>query len=275
MFNPYITTSVRILDVKDEGSNSKLLTLERPRDFDFGPGHFLIVSLPGFGEAPFGICSNPKNQKTFQFCVREVGRMTEELHKMKKGDRVGIRGPYGHGFPLELAEKHNLLIVVGGIGLEPLRPAVLEIINDRKKYQKVQIFYGAKTEDDLLFRSEYELWIKNDIDFNLCLEKPGGKTKLKCPLFEGMVTNLFDKIVLAPDPIAFLCGPPVMFRFVLQKLEKLGFRDEDIYLSLERRMHCGVGTCQHCAIGGKYTCKDGPVFSWAEIKNYRGGYSLI
>jgi sulfhydrogenase subunit gamma (sulfur reductase) len=275
MHNPYETQSVRILDIKDEGSNSKLFALERPRDFQFGAGSFLLVSLAGFGEAPFGICSNPNNKKTFEFCVREVGKVTEELHKMKKGDKVGIRGPYGHGFPLELAEKRNLLIVVGGIGLEPLRPAILEMIDNRDKYGKVQIFYGAKTEADLLFRNDYESWVKNNIDLNLCLEKPSGKVKLKCPLFPGLVTALFDKVVLAPDPIAFLCGPPMMFKFVLQKLEKLRFRDEDIYLSLERRMHCGVGVCQHCAIGGKYVCKNGPVFSWAELKKYKGGYSLI
>jgi len=275
MINPYQTISTRILAVKDEGSNSKLFTLERPRGFNFGAGQFVIISLPGVGEAPISICSDPNKKKIFEICAREVGKVTEELHGLKKGDRIGIRGPYGHGFPIELAEKRNLLLVAGGLGLEPFRPAILEIVTHRKNYQKVQIFYGAKTEEDLLFRDEYDLWLKNDIDFNLCLDKPTYKFKLRCPLIEGMVTILFEKVPLAPNPLAFLCGPPVMYKFVLEKLVKAGFREEDIYLSLERRMHCGLGVCQHCAIGGKYTCKDGPVFSYKELKEYRGGYNLI
>jgi len=275
MRNSYITTSVRILAVKDEGSGSKLFVLARPKGFDFTSGQFVIVSLPGAGEAPISICSDPGDKKTFELGVRRVGRVTKVLHGLKKGEKIGLRGPYGHGFPLELAEKRNLLIVVGGLGLLPLRSGIKEILKKRKKYGKVQIFYGAKTEDDLLFRQEYEQWIKKDIDFNLCLEKPSGKFKLKCPLIEGMVTGLFDQVALAPDPIAFLCGPPVMYKFVLQKLAKAGFKDEDIYLSLERRMHCGIGVCQHCACGSKYVCQDGPVFSSAELKQYKGGYNII
>lgn len=275
MFNPYQTTSVRILSVKDEGSNSRLFTLERPRNFDFESGQFVIVSLPGFGEAPISICSDPSDKKNFKLGVRKAGKVTEAIHELRKGDRVGIRGPYGHSFPLELAKGRNLLLVAGGLGLYPLHPAILEITGERKKFRQVQVFYGARTEDDLLFRDEYDLWIKKDIDFNLCLDKPSGKFKFKCPLIEGMVTMLFEKVPLAPDPIAFLCGPPVMYKFVLEKLSKAGFKNEDIYLSLERRMHCGIGVCQHCAIGGKYTCKHGPVFSWAELKKYKGGYSII
>lgn len=275
MRNPYITTSVHILAVKDEGSSSKLFVLERPKGFDFESGQFIIVSLPGVGEAPISICSDPNDKKTFELGVRKAGKVTEAIHGLKKGDQVGIRGPYGHGFPLDLAKTRNLLIVAGGLGLEPLRPAIKGILKNRKDYQKVQIFYGARSEEDLLFRNEYDKWIKKDIDFNLCLDKPSGKFELKCPLIEGMVTVLFEKIPLAPDPIAFLCGPPVMYKFVLQKLATAGFKDEDIYLSLERRMHCGIGVCQHCAVGGKYTCKHGPVFSYAELKQYKGGYGLI
>jgi NAD(P)H-flavin reductase len=275
MINPYQTIPVRILGVKDEGSNTKLFVLARPRGFDFVSGQFVIVSLPGAGEAPISICSDPKDKKTFELDVRRVGKVTVAMQKLKQGDSLGIRGPYGHGFPLELAEKRNLLIVAGGLGLAPLRPAIKEIMNSREKYGKVQVFCGAKTEDDLPFRNEYDAWIKKDIDFNLCLEKPSGKFGLKCPLIEGLVTVLFDQVPLAPDPIAFLCGPPVMYKFVLQKLAKAGFKDEDIYLSLERRMHCGLGVCQHCAVGGKYTCKHGPVFSYKELKGYRGAYNLI
>src|SRR3989338_2114095 len=178
MHNPYQTISVMIKNVKDEGSNSKLFIIERPRGFDFVSGQFVIVSLPGVGEAPISICSDPNEKKTFELGARKVGKVTEAFHGLKKGDRGGIRGPYGHGFPLGLAGQRNLLIVGGGVGLEPLRPAIKEIVKNRKKYKKVQIFYGAKAENDLLFQSEYDSWMMKDIDFNLCLEKPSGKFKL-------------------------------------------------------------------------------------------------
>lgn len=270
MKNPYQTQSLKILKIKDEGSWSKLFVIEAPRDFKYGSGQFVEISLPGFGEAPISICSDPSVKNKFEICVRKVGMVTGALHAMKVGQKVGVRGPYGRPFPVELAQKRNLLFVAGGLGLEPLRPAIWEIVKNRKKYKKVQIFYGARTEDDLLFRNEYDLWLKKDIDFNLCLDKPSGKFPLKCPFIEGMVTALFEKVPLAENPIAFLCGPPVMYKFVLQKLAKAGFRDEDIYLSLERRMHCGVGVCNHCAVGSYFVCQDGPVFSWAELKDVKG-----
>ncbi len=270
MKNPYQTTSVKILKIKDEGSQSKLFTLESPRGFKYRSGQFVIISLPGYGEAPISICSDPSKKGEFEICVRKAGMVTGALHAMKVGEKIGIRGPYGRPFPVELAKERNLLFVAGGLGLEPLRPAIWEIVNNREKYKEVQIFYGARTEDDLLFRNEYELWTKNNIDFHLCLDKPSGKFQLKCPVIQGVVTVLFEEAPLVQKPIAFLCGPPVMYKFVLQKLEKAGFKDEDIYLSLERRMHCGVGVCNHCAVGSFFVCQDGPVFSWAELKDVRG-----
>jgi NAD(P)H-flavin reductase len=270
MKNPYDTQTVKILKIQDEGSDSKLFTIQAPRGFLYRSGQFVMVSLLGYGEAPISICSDPSLKNKFELCVRKAGMVTGAMHAMKIGDKIGIRGPYGRPFPVALAEKRNLLLVAGGLGLEPLRPAIFEIIKNREKYKKVQIFYGARTEDDLLFRGEYDLWMKNGIDFNLCLDKPTGKFKMKHPVIQGVVTVLFEKIPLAESPIAFLCGPPIMYKFVLEKLTKSGFKNEDIYLSLERRMHCGVGVCNHCAVGSFFVCEDGPVFSWAELKDIRG-----
>ncbi len=270
MNNPYQTTLVKILKITDEGSQSKLFTIEAPRNFRFKSGQFVMISLPGFGEAPISICSDPSTKKSFEICVRKVGMVTGALHAMKPGSRIGVRGPYGRPFPLELAQKRNLLLVAGGLGLEPLRPVIWEIVNNREKFKKVQLFYGAKTENDLLFKDEYNLWVENNIDFHLCLDKPSRKFRLKCPVIQGVVTILFEKAPIVESPISFLCGPPIMYKFVLQKLKKAGFHDEDIYLSLERRMHCGVGVCNHCAVGSYFVCTDGPVFSWAELKNIRG-----
>jgi len=270
MKNVYQTVPVKIIKIEDEGSNSKLFTLETPKNFKYQSGQFVEISLPGFGEAPFCLCSDSSEKNQSQVCVRNVGAVTAAMHNLKAGDKVGVRGPYGRPFPLELAEKRNLLIVVGGLGLETVRTAIFEIVKNRKQYKKVQIFYGARTEDDLLFRNEYDLWMKNDIDFHLCLDKPTDKFKLSCPVIQGLVTVLFEKAPLAENPVAFLCGPPVMYKFVLEKLTKAGFRDEDIFMSLERRMHCGVGVCNHCAVGSFFVCQDGPVFSWDQIKDIRG-----
>jgi sulfhydrogenase subunit gamma (sulfur reductase) len=270
MKNPYQTISVKILKIKEEGSQSKLFTIEAPRGFRFKSGQFVEISLPGFGEAPISICSDPGVKDKFEICVRKVGMVTGALHAAKVGQRIGVRGPYGRPFPLELAQTRNLLLVAGGLGLEPLRPAIWEIVKNRQKYKKVQIFYGARAENDLLFRDEYEIWMANDIDFNLCLDKPTGQIPLKCPVIQGVVTVLFEKKPLVENPIAFLCGPPVMYKFVLEKLKKAGFQDQDIYLSLERRMHCGIGVCNHCAVGSFFVCQDGPVFSWEQIKDVKG-----
>lgn len=268
MYNPYQTQTVKIIKIEDEGSRSRVFTFEAPRGFKHRSGQFVEVSLPGFGEAPISICSDPSLKNKFELCVRKAGMVTGALHAMKVGDKVGIRGPYGKPFPVALAQKRNLLLVAGGLGLEPLRPAIWEIVRNRGQFQKVQIFYGACDENDLLFTKNYDEW-KKKIDLHVTLDKPKGiKTPVACNV--GVVTTLFDHIKLYKKPVAFLCGPPVMYRFVIKKLKELNFKDEDIYLSLERRMHCGLGVCNHCAVGSFFVCQDGPVFPWAELKDIRG-----
>jgi len=268
MKNPYQTQSVKILKIEEEGSRSKLFTLEAPRDFRYKSGQFVEVSLTGFGEAPFCICSDASVKNKFEICVRKVGMATGALHAMKVGARVGVRGPYGRPFPVELAQKRNLLLVAGGLGLETMRTAIWQIVKNREQYQKIQLFYGACDENDLLFTKDYDAW-KKKIDLRLTLDKPKG-IKIPWTCNVGVVTALFDQIKLHENPIAFLCGPPIMYKFVIKKLKELNFKDEDIYLSLERRMHCGVGVCNHCAVGSYFVCQDGPVFSWEQLRNIGG-----
>lgn len=268
MKNQYQTELVKILKIEDEGSRSKLFTFSAPRGFRVRSGQFVEISLPGFGEAPISLCSDSSEKKKFELCVRKAGIVTGALHAMKPGDKVGMRGPYGRPFPTEIGKKRNLLLVAGGLGLEPLRPAIWEIIKNREEFQKVQIFYGACDENDLLFAKNYDEW-KKKIDLHITLDKPrGGKTAVACGT--GVVTTLFDHVKLYKKPVAFLCGPPVMYKFVIKKLKELNFADQDIFLSLERRMHCGVGVCNHCAVGSFFVCQDGPVFSWAELKDIKG-----
>ncbi|MBI4837025.1 MAG: FAD/NAD(P)-binding protein [Candidatus Portnoybacteria bacterium] len=315
--NPYQTIIAEITDIKNESPVMKRFWLGLEEDFEYQPGQIIFLSIPGFGEAAFAPCGpaspaklggQADNKKILELCVRKVGKLTGKLHSMRVGGSVGVRGPYGHGWPLnnfqnchpepfdetrgKLREgsnrrcdgdssalpqndkKKNILIVVGGMGLVPLRTLLL----NKEKYlssgTKIQIFYGARTSDDFLFKENFDQWKKEGIDLQLTIDR----ACLGWNECVGVVTALFDKHPIVENAAAFLCGPPIMYKFVLQKLQEKNDSGEpsrtisegDIYMSLERRMHCGIGVCQHCAIGSFYTCKDGPVFRYADIKNIPG-----
>lgn len=266
MLNPYETIPMVIKNVLPEGGDSKIFTLsfkeqEFAQNFYFSPGQFLEVSIPGWGEAPFAFASAPADRE-IQICVRRAGVLTSKIHELKKGDEIGMRGPFGNGFR-EIQRNKNLLLVAGGIGIIPIRSLIRQAISLPEGFEKIQIFYGAPSCKKMLFKREIPLWQKN-FKLHLCLDKKEKKMKRRC--YEGAITVLFDKVKVIKDAIAIIVGPPVMYKFVIQKLKKLKFRDEDIFMSLERRMHCGIGVCQHCAVGSKYVCKDGPVFNLAELK---------
>lgn len=272
--NPYQTITARIIKITEQAPNIKLLRFDLAGKIDFSPGQIIFLSIPGFGEAPFAPC-NPPETDFLELCVRKVGRLTQIVHNLKIGDSVGIRGPYGNSWPglaqLNPAKPssksgNNLLLVVGGLGLVPLRTLLWGKDKFLSPETKIQLFYGAKTPDDFLFKKDFDHWKENKIDVQLTIDK-------ECPGWNeciGVVTALFDKNMISPNTTAFLCGPPIMYKFVLEKLKEKNVLDENIYLSLERRMHCGIGVCQHCAIGSFYTCKDGPVFQYNEIKNIPG-----
>lgn len=271
MHNPYELQPAKITFISRQTANIKLFRFEFTQKikgwkFSYKPGQFIELSLPGFGEAPFAPCGDMK-EKYIELCIRNAGKLTAKLHTMKIGDKVGIRGPYGNGsWPLgkyDFKTQKNLFIAAGGLGLVPLRSLILGKDDWLGKDTKAQIFYGARCPDEMLFRHEYEQWRKRNIQIELTVDKECANWKGGV----GLVTVLFDKIEIIQNSVAFICGPPVMYRPVLEKLKKLGFADEDIYLSLERRMHCGLGVCQHCAVGSYYTCKDGPIFTWAQLKN--------
>lgn len=277
MTNPYQTKTYEIVFIKPEAPGIKLFSLApvgSKKPLKFKPGQIVEVSVPGFGEAPFAPCPGP-DSKYLYLCVRGVGRVTNKLHLMKVGDKVGIRGPYGNGWPIksqklkvksQKSERKNLLIVVGGLGLISLRTLIWNKDNFLGKKAKVQIFYGARSPQEFLFKSDFKSWQKNGIDINLTIDK-------KCPGWKGcvgVVTKLFEVAEVIKNARAFLCGPPIMYRFVLEKLKEHHFAEKDIFMSLERRMECGIGVCQHCAIGPYYVCKDGPVFCYEDIKEIRG-----
>jgi len=276
MYNPYLPKEVIIKKIYNDTKAVKRFTAEfvkaqDRKEFEFIPGQIIELSLPGYNEAPFAVCSSAMKTDTFQLTVRKAGTLTVALHELKVGDKFGIRGPYGNGFPLDIIKKRNTLIIAGGIGFIPFRSLLMTICDDKKNYPKdIQLLYGANSIDDLIFETEYPKW-KKMFDFHVTLDKgrrkkiPGGMT---CDI--GLITKLMQKVKVIPDSIAIICGPPVMCKFVINELKKLKFKDEDMFLSLERKMECGVGVCEHCAVGSKFVCKDGPIFSWEELKDIKG-----
>lgn len=264
MINDYKTYNCKILKIERETADSLTFTFNLPyKGFNFICGQYVMVSIPGLGEGAISISSDMSDKKNFQLTVRKVGVLTSAMHDLKTGDVVGIRGPYGRSFPIAESKGKNILIVVGGCGIPPIRPLILDAVKNPKKYKEVNVFYGSKDEDNLFFKREYVQWQKV-CDLNVALESP--KTK---KFNKGMVTALFDKKNIPADSVAFVCGPSVMYKFVIAKMLEKGLKPENIFMSLERHMDCAQGVCQHCAIGPYYVCKDGPVFSYAELMNFK------
>ncbi|MFC1617902.1 FAD/NAD(P)-binding protein [Patescibacteria group bacterium] len=273
MINQYEPKSAKIIRINQEAPGVKSYQLQfvdpkQQKDFFFFPGQFLMFSIPGFGEAPVGISSSSQNTDTFEIAVREAGKLTTELHQKKTGDVLGIRGPLGKGyFPTKKLNNRNLLLIAGGIGIIPLRAIILDILGKPEIVNKSQLFYGAKSENDMLFKEEISTWQKT-IDVNLTVDKHVEYSpEMQCG--EGLITDLFKTQKIHEKPLAYIVGPPVMCKFVINALHEAKVPDEDIYISLERHMQCGVGDCHHCGIGNKLVCKDGPVFKYADINNIK------
>lgn len=231
----------------------------------FRPGQFAEVSLFGTGEFPTSLPPSPTEDETF-FTVRKVGSCTNALHELKPGDKFAVRGPYGNGFPMHEYYGRNLIFVAGGIGLIPLRSAIVFALKNRDKYQRIQIFHGAKTPNELMYVANLEEW-ENAAGVECYLTVDRADANWSGTV--GVVGSLFKKAgvqVPVENSTAFVCGPPVMFRFVIKDLLGMGFQEKNIVSTLERYMKCGVGKCGHCCIGVAYVCVDGPVFTYEQIK---------
>lgn len=229
------------------------------------PGQFVEVSVFGVGEAPIAISSAPSDSATFQLCVRSIGNVTNALCGKNPGDKIGIRGPFGKGFDLRNFKGKDVLFVAGGMGLAPLRSLIWSVLNSRKNYGKVYILYGAKRPQELLFTDELKNWDeREDVEYHVTVdvgdETWGGNV--------GVITTLFPHIKFNPKKVqAVVVGPPIMYRFAINELKNRGVIDENIWVSLERKMKCGVGKCGHCQINNVYVCQDGPVFNYNDIKS--------
>ena len=236
------------------------------RDLDHQPGQFVELSIPGIGEAPFSISSSPTKQGSFEMLIRNVGKVTEAVHRLEPGDQVGIRGPFGSHFAVERYQGKDLLFIAGGLGLAPLRSAINYVMDKREDYGRVTILSGARDRSQRLFPEEVKRWSRAPHTLVLETLDQGdeawsGQT--------GVITTLIPMVsdrITPSDTKAFVVGPPVMYRFVIRELEALGFDDKDILVSLERRMECGVGKCGHCQIDDIYVCQEGPVFTYDSIR---------
>ena len=267
----YIPETARILQVEPLTSMEKLLTLEfaSGRSLGHQSGQFVEVSVLGVGEAPFSISSSPsRSNGAFELCIRKAGDLTGIIHSKQSGDILGIRGPFGRGFPLEKFCGKDILFAPGGLGLAPCRSAINQVLDERGRYGRVIILYGARNPSELLFREELKEWEeREDVELHLTVDRPDEIWSGNV----GVITTLFSKISIYPrNTVAITIGPPVMYRFVLMELLGKGIPETNIWLSLERRMKCGVGKCGHCQINDLYACQSGPSFSYAEIKAVEG-----
>ncbi len=270
MDNPLIPVSARVIKIVEETPDVKsfqveFLDKEIGEKFDYLPGQCAQVSLVGVGESHFVINSTPTRRGPLQFSVKKAGKHTAALHEVEEGAVVGVRGPFGNSFPVDEMKGKNVLIVGGGIGLAPLRTLINYMLDQREEYGKITIVYGARTSKDLVYKEELNEWASNpgvDLHLTIDIEEEGWTKNV------GVVPVVLEKIAPSPqNTIAVTCGPPIMIRFALQSLTKLGFQPEDIITTLEMRMKCGIGKCGRCNIGHIYVCQDGPVFTYAQLKS--------
>ena len=263
----------------------EMLDSDYAENFIYEPGQFVEISVMGVGEAPISICAVRKNPKILELCVRNVGKVTNAIHRLNVGDLLWIRGPYGNSFPMEKMEGSNMLLVGGGLGIAPLRGVLQHTLLNREKYNQVTILYGFRCYTAMLFRDEFlQLFYEGDkenIEFFLSYEDSSDQAcyDLSCErsdrCMSGVVTKLFElKDVTAKNTYAIICGPPIMYKFVVKELIKRNFDPKQIYMTLERRMKCGIGKCGHCIVGSgsniKYVCKDGPVFTYWDALKTKG-----
>ena len=235
---------------------------------DHEPGQFVQVELYGIGEAPISICSSPTKRGSFELTVRAAGRLTKAMHALDKGDWVGIRGPFGKPFPVKVMTGNDLLFVAGGLGIAPLRSLINYVIDNRREFGKVDILLGCKSPSDMLFGDEVAAWQKRlDVEFACTVDRKDPDWKGNV----GLITSLLPGVTITPEKtFAVVVGPPIMYKFVIAELLKKSLPERQIILSLERHMKCGMGKCGHCQIDhpkNYYCCKDGPTFTYEEVKD--------
>lgn len=264
--NPHLPREALVVERSEESRDTFTLQLQLADDapYRFQPGQFNMLYLFGCGEVPISIVSDDPSRRLLTHTIRALGRVTNGLAALKPGDRIGLRGPYGRGWPMRIAEGRNLVVVTGGLGCAPSVSIIQHILARRERYGHLSILQGVKHTDDLIWQTQYDTWdALPDVDVMLAADvaDPGWHGHV------GLVTALFDRLTLTPaDSIAMICGPEMMMRAAAEGLHGLGLAEADIHLSMERNMQCAVGHCGHCQFGPQFVCRDGPVFPWPVIR---------
>ncbi len=264
--NPYRPLRAEVLEVIPETPTIRTLKIRPDEPLRFQTGQFVELTVPGAGEAPFTPSSEPSVEEILALSVMRVGRVTERIHSLEPGKVVGLRGPFGTGYPLEEFAGKEVLVVGGGCGFAPLRSLMYELFRRSGELKKLLFRGGCRSPRDLLYRREMERWPRShDLDMELTVDEGDGEWKGHV----GVVTTILDGLDMDTSAgIAVVCGPPVMMKFATRKLLDLGFAERNIYLSMEKNMSCGFGKCGHCRLGTFYTCKDGPVFRFDRISGF-------
>jgi sulfhydrogenase subunit gamma (sulfur reductase) len=253
--------------VKDLADEIKLFQIElNGGGFHYEPGQFAFLSAFGVGEAPFGLASIPGRTHLLEFAINRIGTVTSDLHRLEPGAVIGVRGPLGNSFPLGELQGRNVLVLGGGIGGAPLRPVIHTILDNRADYGRLTILWAARRPSLLVFTDEYEAWrAAPDTELHLTVDEgdEGWEGHV------GLITELLERLAPRPeDTVAILCGPPIMIKFAILGLQKLGFADEQMIMTLEAKMKCGIGKCGRCNLGDKFVCLDGPVFSYTAVSRF-------
>ena len=270
LVDPYLPIEAEVMACTHETAsifNLHVSFVERQRhhSYAFHPGQFNMVYLYGVGEVPISIISDPDEKHVLSHTIRALGRVTKALQKLPVGARIGIRGPYGQGWPLHKVQGKDIVIVTGGLGCAPSVSIINYILARRSQYGKLKILQGVKHSDDFIFRKQYDEWKQSpNTEIHIAADQAGPKW----PWSVGYVTDMIETLDLQPNnTIAMMCGPEMMMHTAINALGKKGIAEQDIYLSMERNMECGIGHCGHCQYGGLFVCKDGPVFAYPEIKS--------
>ncbi len=264
--NIYAPISAEITDIIEETPNIKTFVLKPESDFSFATGQFVELSVPGVGEAPFTPSSDPAVTEEVEITIMKAGKITSILHDMEPGATLGIRGPYGKGYPLEDFKGKDILILGGGVGLAPLRSLLYALFARMDDFNSLVIKYGARSPQDIVYKRLVQEWGEKDkVDMEMTVDKGDDEWTGNV----GVVTTIIkDLPVDIANTACIVCGPPIMMKFTLLQLLDLNFADKDIYLSMEKNMSCGLGKCGHCRLGPYYVCKDGPVFTYDQVKDF-------
>lgn len=269
--DPYLPIPVEVVDCKEEARtifslHLKFLDAAQQQQYHFYPGQFNMLYLYGVGEVPISIVSDPDETHIISHTIRAIGRVTRALRTLKPGDMIGLRGPFGRGWPLHKKSEHHkdVVVITGGLGCAPSVSIINYILARRNQYGNLKILQGVKHSDDFIFQQEYKKWMQSkNTEVYVAASKAGIDWKLRV----GHVTDMLSTIALNPDnTLAMMCGPEMMMHAAIDALSKRGLHENNMYLSMERNMKCAVGHCGHCQYGGLFICKDGPVFSYPEIK---------